>query len=115
MTDRERQLIEGYIPHPKDPDLEFGEYYVLDMANRVQRVRVRDIAWDKYDVEIFRVVTKSGKTVHGVREETEETYGGGWYSKANLYDNKEDCKAETHSMCHYWEELRKIQMREAGP
>lgn len=43
MTDRERQMIESYLPHPRDPQLGQDEYYVLDAAGRVQHVRLTDI------------------------------------------------------------------------
>lgn len=29
MTDRERQMIAEYLPHPPDPELQDGEYYYL--------------------------------------------------------------------------------------
>ena len=43
MTDHERKMIEAYIPHEPDPDLEDGEYYVMDTGGRVQKVRVTNI------------------------------------------------------------------------
>ena len=31
MTDRQRQLIESYIPSPRDESLKDGEYYYINM------------------------------------------------------------------------------------
>ena len=114
MTDRERQMIEAYLPNPPDPELDLFEYYVLDFRQRAVKVRVVNIAWDKYDEEIFQVVTPSGRLVHGDWETDSELFGGGWYHKSALYDNKTDCKDDTHSVWNRWEELREIQKKEAG-
>lgn len=109
MTEQERLRlqIETYIPGEPDPDLELGEYYMQDSAGRVIRVYAQDIAWDQ-DGEIrrpFRV--SNGK---GVYNASCEAIGSpGWYYLAALYDNKEDCKYQTHSWCNWWEKLRKIQ------
>ena len=113
MTDRERQMIEAYLPHPRDPELEQGEYYVLDMRDRAVKVHIVNIAFDKYDEEICQMYTSRGQLVHGAYECEPDLFGGGWYHLGALYDNKEDCKASTHSMYYGWERLREIQREEA--
>lgn len=103
MTDRERQLIEAYLPHPRDPELPEGEYYVLDRANRVQRVYVTDI-YPHFEGEDELVVVQADtrKTVTGWME-----FGG--FPMSDLYDNREDCRARAHVAYAYWEQLRKLE------
>ena len=111
MTDRERQLIDAYIPGIPDPELGFGEYYVLDSLDRPVRVRVVNIA-PQGERTVYQVVTPSGRLVHGCWESDTETWGGGWYAKAHLYDNKDDCRHSSHLMYDDWERLREKQQEE---
>ena len=111
MTDRERSMIEGYIPSPPDPELQIGEYYVLDARDRPTKVHIVNIAPTREQM-IYQVFTESGKLVHGPWETDTETFGGGWYAKGSLYDNKEDCRNDTHISCDFWEDLREIQRKE---
>ena len=111
MTDRQKQLIEGYLPTPPDPELEQGEYYVLDMRDRPTKVRIVNIA-PHDDETIYQVVTPAGRLVHGPYETADGLFGGGWYYKSSLYDNKQDCKDSVHSWFHDWEELRALQKKE---
>ena len=114
MTDWQKQLIAGYLPNPRDPELKMGEYYVLDMRDRPTKVWLVSIA-PHGDDTVYQVVTPSGKAVHGPYEVSgmSEVFGGGWYYKGSLYDNKQDCKDSVHSWYHYWEDLRMLQGREA--
>ena len=114
MTDRQRQMIEAYLPNPRDPELEFNEYYVLDNRDRPTKVHVVNIYFDKYDQQICQVFTGRGRLVHGPYETDSEMFGGGWYHPGALYDNKQDCKDCAHSMNDHWEDLREIQLREEG-
>ena len=46
MTDRQKELIEFYIPSPKDPTLLFGEYYLMYNGRSreyIRKVRVGSI------------------------------------------------------------------------
>lgn len=112
MTDRQRQMIEAYIPSPPDPELDFGEYYMLDSADRVIRVRAYSIATGDNDAEIREVITV-GARPHPVYNAMGE-YGriAGWYYMRALYDNKQDCRDSTHMMFDRWEQLRQIQKKE---
>lgn len=112
MTDRERQMIEAYLPNPRDPELEIFEFYVLDMRDRPVKVRAVNIGYDKHEQEIRQVFTDKGRLVHGQYEVDSELFGGGWYHPGALYDNKKDCKDCTHSMYDHWEALRALQMKE---
>ena len=112
MTERQKQLIEGYLPSPRDQSLDKFEYYVEDSRGRAVVVHVGNIAYDKYERAIYQVFTASGQLIHGPHECDTETFGGGWYHMSALYDNKTDCKNWEHTMYDDWEELRKIQEAE---
>lgn len=113
MTDRQRQLIEGYLPTPPDPELEpYFDYYVEDMRGRAVKVHIQNIGFNSENKSIYQVRTEAGRLVHGPWECDSELFGGGWYTKANLYDNKEDCIHSEHSMYDDWEVLRGIQRKE---
>ena len=43
MTEYQRRQIAAYLPSPRDKTLNDFEYYVLDTADRVRKVYVRDI------------------------------------------------------------------------
>lgn len=112
MTDRERQMIEAYLPSAPDPELQTGfEFYLLDARDRPTKVRVVSISFDR-EGDLYQVVTDAGRLVHGDYEADSETFGGGWYRMAALYDNREDCRYRTHSMYDGWEWLRDIQRKE---
>ena len=105
MTEREKQLIEYYLPNPRDPELKKNEYYVRDGAGRVRRVNIRDI-WPHID----------GAQEYGVYEvgtgrRIDAGYGDPFrgFRMGELYDNREDCRNHEHDMCDEWERLREIQ------
>lgn len=107
MTERQRQLIAAYLPHPRDPELRFNEYYVRDTADRVRKVEIRDIlpCDDETTYGVYEV--SSGRRI-------DAGYGSPWigFRKHTLYDNKEDCKDQAHLLYNGWEELRKLQEEE---
>lgn len=112
MTDRERQMITGYLPSPPDPELDKGfEYYMLDSADRVIKVRVKSIA-DHDERGIYRVVRENGQGVYNATGMVGFGFYEGWYYKSALYDNKEDCRNQEHLMYDNWERLREIQRKE---
>lgn len=112
MTDRQKQMIAGYLPNPRDPDLDPLDYYVEDMRGRAITVHIQNIASNSNGTSIYQVRTESGRLVHGPWETELDLFGGGWYTKANLYDNKEDCIHSEHCMFDDWEALRELQMKE---
>lgn len=112
MTDRQRQMIAGYLPNPRDPDLDPDDYYVEDMRGRAVTVHIQNIAYNKYGTTIYQVRTDSGRLVHGPWETEPDLFGGGWYTKANLYDNREDCIHSEHCSYDDWEDLRELQKQE---
>lgn len=104
MTDHERQMIAAYLPTPRDPDLKEFEYYVMDNFEHIQRVYICDI--------------NPGKecTVYGVRYSStgykfRGGIGGGYGTTymSELYDNKPDCRKQTHMCYNNWEYLRRLQ------
>ncbi len=107
MTDREKELIEAYIPSPRDNTLDSFQYYAQDSSGRIQKVEITDILPRAEGETVYRVVqADTRKRVKGWRE-----YDS--YAMSDLYDNKQDCKDETHIGYSYWERLREIQQREA--
>lgn len=107
MTDRQRQMIEAYIPSQPDETLGFEEFYVRDTADRVRRVRVVDI------------LPHEDRTTYGVVEvSTGRRIDAGWssdfigFERGKLYDNKDDCRNYTHDWFDGWEQLRKVQREE---
>lgn len=108
MTERERRLIDFYIPTPPDPTLGFMDFYMQDSADRVIRVHATSIAADD-DGEYRRVWRKNG---NGVFNASGEVSGHpGWYYVWALYDNKEDCRNNSHCLCGNWERLRELQQQ----
>lgn len=106
LTDREKQLIEAYIPSPRDTSLTEFEYYVEDMSGTIQRVEITDILPRIDKDTIYLVVqTNTRRRVKGCQE-----YDG--FTMSYLYDNKKDCKDGTHNCFPYWERLREIQTKE---
>ena len=100
LTDKELGAI--YLPHDRDETLAPEEYYYLQSTRsgeRVIRVEVRYI-YPMHDGTEYGI-TQNGKHVdvgygdqlRGVR-------------KSALYDNKHDCRAQTHLMFDGWEALR---------
>lgn len=112
MTDRVRKEIEYYIPHDPDPTLEDGEYYLLQYTSGVPRV---------IKVRLFDILPCSDGMEYGMYQQRRGQWvriDAGWctpnrgHRKGDLYDNKEDCREQTHCCCHWWEELRAEQMKE---
>lgn len=111
MTDRERRMIEGYIPNPRDPELDTFEYYMLDSADRVIKVRVTGIA-SHDERSIYHVVRENGQGVYNASGMVGFGFYEGWYYMSALYDNKEDCRHQEHLMYDHWERLRELQQKE---
>lgn len=102
MTEREKQLIEGYIPSPRDTTLKDFEYYVKDLNGRVQKVEITDIL-PFGETTLYRVVqADTRKQIKNFRK-----YDA--FLMCDMYDNKTDCRDNTHIAYDNWEYLRKIQ------
>lgn len=101
MTERQQKLIADYLPHPRDPELEDNEYYVLDTAGKVRKVYVSGILLHgDYITYECREASTDRKIDSG--------YGSG-FRKSHMYDNKQDCKNYTHMVYDSWEKLRELQ------
>lgn len=104
MTERERRMIEGYLPSPPDESLGDFEYYVKS-NERVYKVEIANI-FPFDEATLYGVVTVNKRVpVRGWREL-------GAFAMCDLYDNKEDCRNDTHPVYDNWEYLRKIQKEE---
>ncbi len=112
MTDKERQLIEEYLPGEPDPSLQEGEYYYLQSTSggdRVIRVFPLDILPHRDGVEYGIYQQKGGRLVWVDSGWGDRSRGVHFY---DLYDNKEDCKNRTHYFLDEWEALRRKQREE---
>ncbi len=107
MTERERQLISAYLSNPRDPELEFNQYYVCDTADRIRKVEIREILPNKDELSYGVYEVTSGRRI-------DAGYGSRYvgFRKHALYDNREDCKSQSHFLYNDWENLRKLQERE---
>lgn len=113
MTERERQMIEAYLPHLPDPTLDDGEYYFkLETSGgpRIIKVYPLDILPYHDGIE-YGLWQRRGNTLHWVdgRGTGERDRGVRF---ANLYDNRQDCIDQTHWWYDGWEQLRGKQMEE---
>lgn len=108
MTEREKELIEAYIPNKRDESLEEDEYYVLTVNDTIQKGVVRDLAFNARGEDLFRLRNNRG-IVHSWASDNM-----GFVTKRHLYDNKQDCKDQSHFAYDDWEELRKIQIESNG-
>ncbi len=109
MTDREKELIAFYLPSPPDPTLDFMDFYMRDSTDRVIRVHATDIGMDD-EGEYRRVWRSNGTGVFNAPGEVSRLPG--WYYAWALYDNKQDCKDNTHCLYNRWEYLRELQQKE---
>lgn len=115
MTEKEKQMIEAYLPGEPDPELREGEYYYLQSTmggDRVIRVFPLDILPHKDGTEYGIYQEKGGKLVW---------VDVGWGDRNRgvrfgyLYDNKDDCRNNTHYFLDEWETLRKAQREAETP
>lgn len=105
MTDREKYMIEYYIPSPRDETLDDNEYYIkAEYSGRVHKVYISDICPDiLHDRTLYGVrYSATGKRFY-----KDENYGT--VQMSELYDNKQDCKEQTHLFYDAWERLRGIE------
>lgn len=108
MTDRERLMIQEYLPNPPDPTLEEDEFFLLQNG-RVIRVYPLDILPHK-DGTCYGLYTKRGGRLVRVDEGWDDPNHGAY--RHELYDNKKDCRDQTHYWYENWESLRDLQRKE---
>ena len=110
MTEQDRKEIEYYIPGDPDTSLAEGEYYYLQNktgTERVIRVFPLDVLPTK-DGTQYGLYRWKGARLVWVDTGWGDDRTHGVY-RGDLYDNKEDCKNQTHGGCSWWEQLREIQ------
>lgn len=115
MDERTRMMIDAYIPSPRDMELEDGEYYYLQATasgERVIKVMPLDVLFAGDHTE-YRLYRQQGARVLWVDANGDGDFNRG-VRKAALYDNKDDCRNQTHVLYDGWEELREIQEGENG-
>ena len=104
MTDREKMMIEAYIPSPPDETLGFDEFYVRDTAGRVRRVRVVEILPHNHSMTYGLVEISTGRRIDAGNGS--EFVG---FTRGQMYDNRNDCRDNTHDWVDDWERLRALQ------
>lgn len=104
MTERQKQMIEAYIPSPRDETLDISEYYIRDDNDKIQKVYISEInPGGLYENSVYGVrYSSNGNRFCG-------GLGYGQTHMWDLYDNKDDCRDMTHAIYDGWEELRRIQ------
>lgn len=95
-----KELAKIYTPSPRDNSLDDDEYYVLSENNTIQKGRITDIAFGLHERMKYRLFNGRGIVKCWASDEL------GYISKSHMYDNKKDCKNETHFAYEDWEELR---------
>ena len=69
MTEREKELVEAYIPSPRDTALGDFQYYAKDSSGRIQKVEITDILPRAEGETVYLVVqADTRKRVKGWRE-----------------------------------------------
>jgi hypothetical protein len=112
MEERTALMIREYLPHDPDPSLEFGEYYYLQSTasgERIIRVYALDILPHRDGTE-YGIYQRRGCTMVRIDSGWNDPNRG--VHKSQLYDNRTDCKDQTHSWVENWEDLRSIQRKE---
>jgi len=112
MDERTRLMIETHIPGEPDASLGMDEYYYLQCTRGGERV-IR--------VQLMDILCQHDCTEYGVYQR----HGGGWVRvdagygtpdrgvrMHDLYDNRDDCRAQTHMTCDNWKTLRAAQRAE---
>lgn len=114
IDERTRQMIEMCLPNLPDPDLDFEEFYYRQSTmkgEQVIRVKVMAIfpgsVHDEIEYSIYQVW---GDGLRWVDVGWNDPFRG--CHRSDLYDNKQDCKDQTHYFYSDWERLREIQKSE---
>lgn len=103
-------MIEAYLPNPPDETLEEGEYYFRQSTmggERIIRVYPLDVLPHIDGTEYGLYQNRGGRLIWvdgcGLGDRGRGVRFG------NLYDNKQDCRGNTHWFFDGWEELRRRQ------
>ena len=97
-----RKKIETYIPSSRDTALRpYCDYYV-NVNSRVKLGHVRGIFMSDDGEDLLELVDDRGRRIIGLWEFDS-------FRRNELYDNKEDCRNQTHGAFCDWEQLREMQ------
>ncbi len=114
MDDRTRKMIEEYLQNPPDPELGFNEYYYRQSTmkgEQVIKVQVTAIfPGEKHHPQEYEIYQIRSDGLRWVDVGWGDRFRGALMSE--LYDNREDCRYQTHAWCENWEHLRDIQRKE---
>ena len=114
LDDRIIRMINSYLRNPPDATLELSEYYYRRETSRGPQV-IRVFALDALpykDGTEYLLYQQRGHRWYWV-----DAYGAGDRNRgavmADLYDNYQDCKDQTHRFYNNWEMLREKQQEES--
>ena len=114
MDGRTRERINEYLPHPPDPELGFGEYYYRQSTMQGEKV-IKVLVMSIFPGELHQPTEHE---IYQIRSDGLRWVDVGWGDRlrgaymSQLYDNKEDCRNQTHPWVEDWENLRRIQREE---
>lgn len=92
----------NYELRDRDNSLDEFEYYVEDLNGKIQKGWITDIYFDFQANREMMILRNNRGKITSWRNDL------GSFTKSDLYDNKEDCKASAHAFCDDWEELLQL-------
>lgn len=105
IDEQTRKKIEAYIPSPRDKALTPWCDYYVNQSGRVKLGHVREINMADDGEDLIGLVDDRGRRIIGLWEFDS-------FRRNELYDNKEDCRNQTHGAFCDWEQLREMQEAE---
>ena len=114
IDERTQQMIGRYLPNEPDPELDEGEYYYLQSTMKGEqaiKVKVTGIfPGEMHQPEEYEICQIRADGLRWVDVGWDDRCRGA--CKSQLYDNKQDCRDQTHQWAEDWEEIREIQKNE---
>ena len=107
MTERQKQMIDSYLPNPRDESLDPFEYYYQRDDGKIFKVYISEICPLEHGTGYRCRYSHNGNMVHAFGEY--ETI-----PMRQLYDNRQDCIDCSHLMFDEWEELRELQKKDGN-
>ncbi len=114
LDEHTRKMIEGYIPSPPDPELQPFEYYYLQSTmkgEQVIKVQILSIFPGMPNMPPeYEICQVRSDGLRRVDVGWGDHFRGAYMSQ--LYDNKQDCRDQTHLWYENWERLRELEKEE---
>ena len=88
----------NYELRDRDNTLDEFEYYVEDINGKIQKGWITDIYFERQSNSERLILRNNRGMIKSWRNDL------GSFAKADLYDNKEDCREQVHAFFDGWEE-----------